>query len=227
MSFMHKQQIFDTVSSHLLAQGHTSFMRPGSTLCAYRGTDGSMCAAGRLIKDEHYCPALEGKRVTEERVKYALMASGINMNDPLISSMVTHLQTMHDTTIPHEWHKHLPAIAKQHGVHATVPAELPRQRNTMGWREEEMLSVSQVWVDEGSAIVDFSMAIMDKAYAAVSIAKAATHQLVPPDVTVEQWIARMPPLDVGPEDNPADDFEPDQDDSQPAPSVAHKQGVTA
>lgn len=49
---MNKQEIFDKVVSHLRAQKKQAL---GSNyICAYRGVDGTKCAAGCLITDEVY-----------------------------------------------------------------------------------------------------------------------------------------------------------------------------
>jgi hypothetical protein len=55
---MTKQEIFDKVATHLLAQGKPSFTRFGG--CQYRGPNGAKCAAGVLIPDDLYDPGYEG-----------------------------------------------------------------------------------------------------------------------------------------------------------------------
>lgn len=59
---MDKQQIFDTVATHLLKQGEaaTSHGR-----CRYRTESGLMCAVGCLIPDEKYTPKIEGRAVRD------------------------------------------------------------------------------------------------------------------------------------------------------------------
>jgi hypothetical protein len=52
-----KQQTYDTVLAHLLAQGKRASTDSG---CKYRTSDGLKCAAGCLIPDEQYQPAMEG-----------------------------------------------------------------------------------------------------------------------------------------------------------------------
>ena len=60
---MNQQEIFDKVATHLIAQGKQSLgARPvfiGDAGCAYRGADGTMCAAGCLIPDDEYRPEFE------------------------------------------------------------------------------------------------------------------------------------------------------------------------
>lgn len=214
---MTKQEVFDKVATHLLAQGRTSYIRPGSKMCAYRSDDGGMCAAGKLIDGENYCRSMEGKRADVPPVMRALLASGVNMLDTAIRGMVLELQAMHDTRPPESWPNHLSTIARQYNVN--FGGALPAERQS-AFREEWMrlvtpVSVSAMWVDEATAICDINMPTT-----ALVTDRKPTHQLVPPDVTVEQWVAAMMAL------QPA--LTPDIDnDSQPAPLVAHKQGVTA
>lgn len=54
------QELFNIVSAHLLKQGKMSLNADG--LCAYRGENGLMCAAGILIPDEAYRPNMETLR---------------------------------------------------------------------------------------------------------------------------------------------------------------------
>lgn len=58
---MNPQEIFDKVATHLIAQGKQSLDYDGRARgCAYRGDDGTMCAAGCLIPDDEYAPEFEG-----------------------------------------------------------------------------------------------------------------------------------------------------------------------
>lgn len=64
---MNQQEIFDKVATHLITQGkqslcywrQTEWSQPDLG-CAYRGDDGTMCAAGCLIPDDEYSRAFEG-----------------------------------------------------------------------------------------------------------------------------------------------------------------------
>jgi hypothetical protein len=56
---MTRQELFDKVAAALIAQGKPS-LDPGG-MCQYRGLEGLACAAGHLIPDEEYQPAMEGK----------------------------------------------------------------------------------------------------------------------------------------------------------------------
>lgn len=48
------QQVFDQVARHLVKQGKRSMKEGSTSTCAYRGTGGTMCAAGCLIADDEY-----------------------------------------------------------------------------------------------------------------------------------------------------------------------------
>lgn len=96
------QQIFDTVARHLAAQGHRS-VRPGGTsyagdaICLYRAPNGDKCAAGVLIPDEVYNPAIERMSIesTSEEMTRVRKESGISDSSlPLVFA----LQRAHDTT---------------------------------------------------------------------------------------------------------------------------------
>lgn len=54
---MNRQEIFDKVATHLIAQGKQSLIDDGEIdeqFCAYRDLNGAMCAAGCLIPDAEY-----------------------------------------------------------------------------------------------------------------------------------------------------------------------------
>lgn len=70
------------IRDHLIAQRAQSkadIRNPNSgkvsSICAYRGADGLMCAVGCLIKDEFYDPQLETKTSDDEDVMSAVNAS--------------------------------------------------------------------------------------------------------------------------------------------------------
>jgi len=103
---MTDQELFDKVAKHLLTQGGPA-MRGDGQGCAYRGMEGRKCAAGVLILDEHYSPALEGAIVsacslqeTARRLRDALVASGVSVAQfPLLRK----LQVIHDAAYDGSW----------------------------------------------------------------------------------------------------------------------------
>lgn len=51
------------------------------TFCAYRGNNGTMCAVGCLLADEHYTPEMERKNVGNQDVSNGVAKSlGINLD---------------------------------------------------------------------------------------------------------------------------------------------------
>ena len=90
-----RQQTFTKVATHLLQQNKRSaaMAADGTMRCAYRGDDSTMCAAGRLIDDEHYYEELENVPVWDDDVEAAVIASGVAEED---MEMVTELQDIHD-----------------------------------------------------------------------------------------------------------------------------------
>lgn len=104
-----KQETFDIVAKHLLTQNEQArAMVANSTMvmiegCAYRGKNGTKCAAGCLIPDELYSPKIEGKCSTHSDVKELLK----DHNTMLVSS----LQNIHDTYSVESWKKKLQQLA--------------------------------------------------------------------------------------------------------------------
>jgi hypothetical protein len=102
-----RREVFEKVKTHLLTQGRKSEdLRPSVLTgfsvetCLYRGPDGTKCAAGALIADEHYAPALETHTVDHECVQTALTSSGV----PLAAiGLVRELQFIHDARPIHKW----------------------------------------------------------------------------------------------------------------------------
>jgi hypothetical protein len=107
------QQVFDRVAGHLLKQGRRSTRLRGFTYdCAYRGDAGLQCAAGVLIDDAHYTPALEGRSINTDGPAKALCASlGVDDLDRDTAELVLHLQSIHDNREPDQWLAELSLLA--------------------------------------------------------------------------------------------------------------------
>lgn len=115
---MTKQQVFDKVVTHLLAQGEASTAGRG---CAYRGRNGLMCAVGCLIPDEMYNSEMEG-----------ILAGFVIAGSPelqqlfaaevLDSDFLGQLQSCHDGAPVTEWPAELRLIAGEHDL--ILPKEL-------------------------------------------------------------------------------------------------------
>lgn len=83
-----KQEIFDRIASHLIAQGSGSTNAEGE--CVYRSPNGTSCAVGCLIPDELYNPDFE-----MNSVKY--LPLGVREYLGLDNmEMLSNLQTIHD-----------------------------------------------------------------------------------------------------------------------------------
>lgn len=110
---MTKQEVFTKIVTGLRTQGRKSESSSGD--CLYRGPDGTKCAAGMVIEDEHYDRGLELRSIIEYtgKVKKALNASGVP-DDAL--AMVDELQTVHDCRDVAEWEGRWAKVASRHGV---------------------------------------------------------------------------------------------------------------
>jgi hypothetical protein len=98
------QQVFDQVATHLLTQKRKSKLKSDPLECAYRGKGSLKCAAGCLISDEEYNPAMEGNgwcRLIREKI-------APSKHEQLIYS----LQIIHDTHPVNEWETKLKWIAE-------------------------------------------------------------------------------------------------------------------
>ena len=88
------QRAFDVAVRELKKQGGRSVNDDEG--CMYRGTNGSMCAVGALIADEHYCPSFEGNGVSSpdlgDKIRAAVARSGYCVSPSLLSE----LQRAHD-----------------------------------------------------------------------------------------------------------------------------------
>ena len=92
---MNQQEIFDKVATHLIAQGKQSLGSREDTHakgCAYRGDDGTMCAAGCLIPGDEYKPDFEGipwNSIAKDIPTFANAPQGVH-------DLITSLQGVHD-----------------------------------------------------------------------------------------------------------------------------------
>ena len=117
---MNQQEIFDKVATHLIAQGKQSLMFMGAEACAYRGADGTMCAAGCLIPDDEYDPDFEG--VPWDDLEQPVLSLA---NAPQeVHDLITSLQGVHDDewswTSPERLKEGLFDVADQYGLSADV-----------------------------------------------------------------------------------------------------------
>lgn len=118
------QEVFTQVSSHLLKQKRKAINEHG---CAYRGEDGTTCAAGCMIRDDEYKPVME-----MWGIEAMLDATPLNMlggpNPRYVPSLIARLkehsallmalQNVHDRFLPHEWAESLRRVARDFKLNA-------------------------------------------------------------------------------------------------------------
>lgn len=117
-----KQETFDAVVTHLRQQNARAMDKYEG--CAYRGDNGTKCAAGCLIPDDKYSKELEGRSMYsnvcgEEKITDAgrlIVELGHDID------LVYELQLMHDGHDPENWENEFKLIAKKHGLTYTEAA---------------------------------------------------------------------------------------------------------
>lgn len=118
---MNKQEIFNKVATHLLAQNERCMSilndedNPG---CAYRNEKGQMCAVGCLITDEAYDSKIEGLLCCLSEVLDVLAASGIDLRANTdrncdVLEFLESLQRIHDCTPVDDWRHALCKLADE------------------------------------------------------------------------------------------------------------------
>jgi len=118
-----EQEVFDQVAGHMMKQKARSSLYDG--VCAYRGNDGLMCAAGCLISPEE----AELLKLSAERINTlpwsCLITRGVAPDKH--RSLISALQTIHDNPdhVPEDdWGDRLKALANQRGLNYKVVNEV-------------------------------------------------------------------------------------------------------
>lgn len=109
---MNKQEIFDTVVTHLFTHGKQATENHGEG-CVYRTEGGLKCAAGCLITDEFYSKNFEGLNVYDNNVHHAICKSlGLTVNDePDAFHVIGYLQDIHDSAdVDNDGNFNLPSL---------------------------------------------------------------------------------------------------------------------
>lgn len=107
------QQVFDQVAAHLLQQNKqskASLNDKGNPGCAYRGDGGLMCAAGCLIADSEYDPAMDKTTPKHGTAWSSLVGIGA-VPSTKHDDMIGRLQSLHDIQQPHQWRSALASLA--------------------------------------------------------------------------------------------------------------------
>lgn len=112
---MDRQVVYDIIRDHLMTQQKHSRAESkiGSSLCAYRGHGGTMCAIGVLIPDSVYHPDLEGEGIglLPRKVQRAIGATtGGDIN------FLADLQLIHDCYGVEFWAEELYGFAVKQGL---------------------------------------------------------------------------------------------------------------
>ena len=105
-----EQEVFDTISAHLLTQKAKSMLHPKKPpfeyeACAYRSREGLMCAIGCLIPLEDYKPEYEKEGWSELLEKYEKLPRRH-------ANFLSRLQTIHDGCDPSDWPSRLRFVAE-------------------------------------------------------------------------------------------------------------------
>jgi hypothetical protein len=128
-NFLSLQEIFDKSAQGLLKQGCQSTDEEGN--CRYRGENGTKCAGGFLMDDEHFSKEIEGLSINafndvsgpsdknRDRsllVKSILEKSRINTASDTVIYLCKRLQFIHDDNYAEDWHEKLKILAEHFGL---------------------------------------------------------------------------------------------------------------
>ena len=105
------QEVFDHISFFLLKQGRKSGYHDSAGFeCAYRGDNGTKCAAGCIVEDEKYDSAMEGKSWFNDYNDDTVTDKfGITHSH---GKLITSMQIIHDSAEVEEWSDNFRTIAK-------------------------------------------------------------------------------------------------------------------
>jgi hypothetical protein len=114
---MTDQEIFDTVVTGLRKQKCKSVGQasdaPEVIQCKYRSPEGYKCAAGQLIPDDKYNPALEGQTVLQLEQFFVQV---VGLESPNQIAFLSILQSVHDKCEPCDWEINFTEVAKIHNL---------------------------------------------------------------------------------------------------------------
>ncbi len=91
------KDVFNYVVGHLRRQGKQSILInfEGEETCAYRGENGTMCAAGCLIADDEYSPSFESNSVYT-LFQFSSLNQELKERIEPNERMISDLQSLHD-----------------------------------------------------------------------------------------------------------------------------------
>lgn len=102
------QIVYNKVKAHLLNQKVRCVSEQGN--CRYRNAEGQKCAAGSLIPDYLYSPAMENRTWNSAVSQYPDL---LTLGNP---ELIQQLQALHDRQDPKKWAKELEALALKRGL---------------------------------------------------------------------------------------------------------------
>jgi hypothetical protein len=132
------QRIFDIVARHLLTQKKPAVVQGlYGPACAYRGANGTKCAIGALIDDQHYTKSLEGLSTmmlswaAGRNLHKALTDSGVKFAE-LNVYLLRDLQRIHDEVaafdvkdVVEHWKFQLTQLTQLYKLSADVLKDFP------------------------------------------------------------------------------------------------------
>lgn len=123
---MTPQELFDTVVGNLRKQGGKALLDQeqlktliaAEGTCAYRAKDGKKCAAGGLLTDQEYKPAMEGNNL------FVVMELSPSFKERVGDdcSLLRDLQDVHDRFTVVNWERGFRDIAQAHGLIYAPPS---------------------------------------------------------------------------------------------------------
>jgi hypothetical protein len=118
------EKLFRISADHLISQGKKSIRidSRNKERCAYRGVDGTKCAIGVLIDDEHYEPYMEYISVESEGENGLAIRDAIGDTHDDFDfniSMLVRLQRIHDTKDVSDWPNALIDLANKYRINWT------------------------------------------------------------------------------------------------------------
>lgn len=122
------QDVFDTISTHLLKQGKKASYKNthGTDICCYRqkvGDEILRCAAGCLIPDSLYNPEVEGwSWSTYKDSKPSDICELLKI--PHHKELIRRLQVVHDSHPVKNWPDELANLAKEFCLSFNKPSEV-------------------------------------------------------------------------------------------------------
>ena len=113
---MNKQEIFNTVVTHLRQQNCRSVSASG--VCLYRGPNGTKCAAGVLIPDELFREGYNNLRF-DYLIRYKPEIRDL-FDDAECLRLILDLQTVHDISTPEIWEDKFQGLSLKYDVEMPV-----------------------------------------------------------------------------------------------------------